>query len=988
MLTDELRTSYNRLKARDDTSYELLKHKVNRILLVSSFYDAFTFEEDGVLTEQLFGEYRELDLSFPPRVRHAATANDAMEALRARTFDMVILMPQVGDVTYVDLSAKIKAFRPGLPVLLLINSLSDYHRLAGDRNTFGNIDEVFLYSGDSSVFLAMIKSVEDRMNLAHDTREGMVRVILVIEDSILHYSQFLPILYQLIVRQTQQLISQEVNETARRYRMRRRPKVVLVHNHAEAVEIYRQYRDYLIGIITDVAFERDGRIDSMAGISFIEEVRKDNQTLPVLVQSLDSANEKFAHGLGAHFINKNERHLLQELRSFIVSQLGFGDFVFRLEDQTEVARAVKIQEFMEALRAVPDESLVFHARNNHYSGWLIAHGEVAFAKKIQPLCLEDFPDVATLRDYLLRVFFDVERVKNVGKVVDARDFEQISRAQIVRLAGGSLGGKGRGLAFLNWIIYAMNLPNRYSGIDVTLPMTAIIGTDEYDEFLRYNNIGMDVAELSDAEIRQIFLKGQLSGLLMDRLWDLVTAVRFPLAVRSSGLLEDSQNCPLAGVYKTFMLANSGIDARVRFDDLVAAIKLVFASVLERESREYLEGAMYKLEEEKMAVVVQEMVGHRHERWVYPDISGVAQSHNYYATGPAKPGDGVASVALGLGRTVVEGGNTFRFCPYYPAHDFLDPKEMVTARQKSFWAIPLDSPPLAFLGGETGTMEHLDIMTAEAHGTLAPIVSVWDRENDRLVVGLSGRGPRVINFASILKYDQFPLAELLRDLLEIGEQAMGLPVEIEFAANVVRRPDSRQTFYPLQIRPFRVDVTKVDISDVSRDSSNGVVVHSDEALGNGRFNDICDIVFVLSEKFDTTITPKIQKEVAALNRKLRAEGREYVLIGPGRWGSRDRFLGIPVVWSEISGARVLVEVDLENFRVEASQGAHFFHNLVSRNVAYFKARFNSKTSFVDWEFLKAGKVMQETEHCVHIRLPAPLIIEMDGRSRRGIIRLNG
>jgi CheY-like chemotaxis protein len=987
MPIDDLLSSYNRFRAREDASYDLFRHRIGEILLVSSFYDAFVFEQDGVLSEMLIGHYGELNLSSPPRVTNAVTGIDALRMMKSRPFDMVIVTMRVGEMTPFDVASRIRESHPGIPILLLLSSPQDLRLVEARRDRVKDIDDIFMWTGDSSVFLAMIKSVEDRLNLAEDTRNGLVRVILVVEDSVPHYSTFLPVLYQALVRQTQQLLSEELTEANRRLRMRMRPKVILVHDFASAERIHRDYREYLSCVITDVEFERAGRLDEEAGLRFVELLRSDNQTLPVLLQSMDPGNATMAFRLGARFVHKKSPHLRSELRDFIVAELGYGDFVFRAEGGEELARAASMLDLIQLLRTVPDSTIVYHARNDHFSGWLVAHNEVLAARRIRPVKVADFPDTSGLRQFLIDAFVGVRKDKLDGRIVDAGAWEGLNRSQVVRLREGSLGGKGRGLAFLNSLLHAMDLRNVVPGVKVTLPVTAVVGTAEFDEFLERNLLTRDLIRLTDDEIRAAFLAGSLSDELTERLRRFVERVHTPLAVRSSSLLEDSQACPLAGVYHTFMIPNRDSGTAARFDDLATAIKLVFASVFERQSREYLDGAGYSIEDEKMAVVIQEIVGRAHGRYLYPDLSGVAQSYNFYPSGPARPQDGVASVALGLGKAVMEGRRVMRFCPRFPDHDLMSTEDILRGSQRDFWAIDMDSPPGAIRAGEEGTLARLDLAEAERHGTLGHVASVWDRDNDRMVDGLAIAGPRVVTFANILRYRQFPLAQLLEHLLAIGERALGMPVEVEFAALVTGGTgrESMPTFFPLQIRPLNVDLCDVEVSVESPPRDGDVLLYTDEALGNGVVEGVMDIVYVDAGAFKPTETVAIRDEVAVLNRKLREEGRPYLLIGPGRWGSRDRFLGIPVAWSDISEARVIVEVDLPDFQVESSQGSHFFHNLIARRVGYLKVRHDSATSWMDWGNLARKEVVERTTHCVHARAQTSCIVRMDGRNGRAEIR---
>lgn len=983
MNVEQLRQSYyDRFNQEGDATRDYLADRIRDILLVSTFYDAFVFEQDGVLSEQLFSEYRQLALSFPPRVTSVSSAPAALAAMKNRRYDLVITTLRIGEMTPFDLAARIKAAFPDTPVLLLLNNEADLAFVALQRQKMVHIDDVFLWNGDSTVFLAMIKILEDKRNLEEDAKR-LVRLILVIEDSVRHYSAFLPLLYSQLFKQTQQLIAEEVTASNRQLRMRMRPKVILAHNYAEAERIYGQYKDNLLCVITDVQYECEGRLDDDAGVRFIQQIRADGCHVPVLLQSLEKSNQARAYAVGAHFLHKESHTLLKELRDFIVDQLGFGDFVFRTEKGDECARASTMATFMELLTTVSDESVVFHARHNHFSAWLIAHGEIAFAKKIQPMKVQDFPTHGHLRLFLIGVFDEIERAKNRGRVVDSATWKHMDRDQIVRLREGGLGGKGRGLAFINTLLSTLDYAKRFPGIDVTLPATAIIGTAEFDEFLERNHIGRDIVAKTDQQIREIFLAGQLSATLIDRLRQFIQHVRFPLAVRSSGLLEDSQSCPFAGVYKTYMLPNQHLDDRVRVEHLQAAVKLVFACVFERDSREYIHGSKFHIEEEKMAVVIQEIAGDPHEGHYYPTISGVAQSYNYYPTGPMKPGDGLATMALGLGKAVVEGNRVYRFCPRYPELELLAQEDLRRETQREFWAIRLDAGRSALLAGEDGTLDQLDLRTAERHGTLQQVASVWDFENDQLVDGPFDRaGPRVVTFANLLKYGSFPLAELLQDLLVIGEGAMGGPVEIEFAVRPTATRDQRPTFFPLQIRPLSVDHEDVEVPDAATSGAQDAIVYTTEGLGNGITAGLADFVYVDTALFSPTETLKIQQELSGLNRKLREEGRSYVLIGPGRWGSRDRFLGIPVTWADISEARAIVEADLADFRIEASQGTHFFHNLVSMHVGYLKVQYESPHAWVDWAWLADQPVVERTRHCVHVRLAQPCTLRMDGKTGKG------
>ncbi len=977
---------YRRLRMRGEENLELMSFKVENILLVSPLYDAFVIEQDGGLSDKIFGEYHQLNLSTPPTVTFAPNAEDAMKLLAAKRFDLVASMMRTGEGSSpFELASKVKQLYPGLPFVLLLNHPSDLQLLENRKRAKGDIDDVFFWSGDSKLFLAMVKSVEDRRNLDRDARLGLVRVVLLIEDSITYSSRFLPILYTEIMRLTRTLISEEVTESDKRQRMKLRPKLITARNYEEALLVYNRYKDNLLCVISDVEYEKGGKLEGRAGLQFMEMVRAQGCRAPLLLHSLNREVAAAARGLEINFLDKNSAHLNEELRSFIVDQLGFGDFVFRMDDGHEVARAGTIEEFLGALTRIPPESLLFHARNNHYSAWLLAHGEVPMAKVMEPVKAEDFPDVARLRSYLLECFSKIRHQKNQGRVVSVEDVHRLSAGQVVRLAPGSLGGKGRGLAFLNSILAASDYGERFPDVEVRVPLTAIVGTDEFDRFLDSNHLGRDLASLTDEDIRRRFLDSALSADLLARLEWFLDRVNAPLAVRSSGLLEDSQAYPFAGVYDTFMIPNSAPALAQRLDEAASAVKLVFASVFVRGAREYLEGVGARLEDEKMAVIIQEVVGRHHDDYFYPDVSGVAQSYNFYPVGPMKHADGIASIALGLGKAVVEGGGTVRFCPRYEDLEILSHRDTVANSQKAIWALDL-RPREATLGRDLpAPLAKLTVADAKRHGTMRHAGSVWDHENDLLVDDPDRPGLQVVTFNGILKYGAFPLTEILRELLVLGETALGVPVEMEFAAVL---GEDTPAFNLLQVRPLGILERMVTVDVRGEGASSDAFVYSSKAMGNGCLAEVRDLVFVDGASFDSTKTMEIKAELQDLNRRFREEGGHYMLIGPGRWGSRDRFLGVPVAWADISRARAIVEADIEGFRIEASQGTHFLHNLVAMNVPYLKVGFDAAGSWVDWDWLRGLPVVSKGRFCTHARVEAGLLLKVDGRSGKAAIYKTG
>lgn len=986
MKMEELNYYYNKFKYGEDIFHKLMHWRVRDILLVSTFYDAFIFEQDGRLSEQIFGEYRQLNLSTAPRITSVPTGSEALKKIKTHSYDLVITMMRIGEIGPFELAARIKEQKPDLKVLLLLNVASDYviwEQHAADRHF---IDDVFLWNGDTKLFLAMVKSVEDSMNAEYDTTHGLVRVILLVEDSVHYYSMFLPSLYSIIMSQTQKLIDEEVSDINKHLRMRVRPKVLLAHDFDSAVELYDKYKEYILCVISDVRFKVNDALDAKAGIKLIEHILSKSPDLPIILQSSEDENEVIAKEIGVHFLNKNSKHLFKNLREYMVYSLGFGNFIFRNPDGEVIDEAANIAEFENKILKIPEESLEFHSKFNHFSNWLIVHGEIQIAKKIRPMKIEDFETRDDLRQFLYQIFRSVRVEKNKGKIInfDAVSLSELN--QIIRLTEGSLGGKGRGLAFLNALLCAMDYEKKYENTSISLPSTAIIGTEEFDQFIENNSILEKIPGMSDNEIDQLFLSGNLSEMLISRLMIYLETITYPIAVRSSSLLEDSQAQPLAGVYRTFMLPNNHPDIKVRLKQLTDAIKLVFASVYLKDARNFMESLNYTAEEEKMAVIIQETVGCLNgESYYYPHISGVAQSYNFYPVSNLHQSDGIANIALGLGIHVVEGKTSLRFCPRYPQSDILSEEEQVRNSQKDFYAIDLGKTDFDLVAGETITLAKLGIKEAEKHGTLQHLASVWDYENGRLSDNLQDSGLKVLTFSRILKYNYFPLAKILEDLLEIGEIALGIPVEIEFAVNLDQQNcyTNKPTFYILQIRPLSVNTEAYRINAVTLDK-NMLLMYTEHGMGNGEISGIQDLIYLDPERFDKTQTLNMQAEIEQFNSKMAAEGKYYILIGPGRWGSRDRFLGIPVRWSQINHAKVILETGLKDFMVESSQGTHFFHNLVAMNVGYFSIPYGSETDFVDFKWLKQQQETERGQYFVHLSFDHPLIVMMDGKTGLAVI----
>ncbi len=1007
MMNRDINYNFSQFKFGSNDLMDLMRQKVHEILLVSTFYDAFIFEQDGILSEKFFGGYDQLSLGNIPRITNVSNGEEALLMLDKKWFDVVIIMMRIGDLSPYELSRKIKEKYSGIPVLLLLNSESDIELINRNVNKMHHIDDVFLWSGDNHIFLAMIKYIEDIQNVETDTKSGLVHVILLVEDSVRYYSRFLPLLYREIMQQSQRLISAELTPLNRRRRMRTRPKVLLVHNYADAVQVIERFKESLICVISDVKYPKDGILDGEAGLKLMKKINEDELSIAKLLQSTNNDNAVFAKETDAEFLLKNSETLLKDLRKFILNNLGFGDLILRNKDGNEIARASNMLEFENLISNVPVESILYHGGRNHFSSWLIAHGEIQIARSIRPIKTDNFPDPESLRNYLITIFEDIRLRKNRGKVIEFDKDNIDPEGQIIRLREGSLGGKGRGLAFLNSLINSIDIDSDYKDINIKMPKTFIIGTDEFDEFISKNNIKEAILELScnkkemlenwnefddvvsllqkitaeDEEIEEIFLRGDLSTKLKKKLKTIMEVNNDPIAVRSSGLLEDSQSQPFAGIYSTYMFPNNDPDINVRLKKLISAIKLVFASVFLKNARDYIHNINYKLEEEKMAVIIQNIVGNEFDGLFYPHISGVAQSYNFYPTSKLKNLDGIATIGVGMGKSVVDGESNFIFCPKYPKHGITSNEDLIRNTQKSIYAVDFINRNNELIR-ELDGLQPVKIRKIKHNGSFNHLASIWDYENDRLYAGVNGKGPVIIDFANIIKHNYIPLPDVLNNILDICKRAMGVPVEIEFAVKINEKT-KKHTFYLLQIRPLNVHMEAANIDKESL-MNDELLLYSESGMGNGTFDSIKDIIIFDPEKFDNTRTMEMQEEIEQFNLKLKSEERKYLLIGPGRWGSRDRFLGIPVKWSQISNAKAIIEVGLKDFQVDASQGTHFFHNLMSMNVGYFSIPYSAGNDFLDLDWILKQRETDRKEFFIHYSFNKSIIMKIDGKQQLAVI----
>lgn len=975
---------YSRRKSDRDIFKELKPFKITEVLLVATYYDSYSIIREDRFFERIAGEYLQLNLYSAPRITSASNSEEIEERLSMREYEMVIIMAGADKEMPVKMSHKIKQLKPDLPILLLANNNSDLRFFDAFSGKMRNIDRVFAWNGDFRVFLAMIKYMEDKMNVASDTKLGDVRVILLVEDSQRYYSRYLPLLYSIILRQTQVVAGEETSDQVNRIlKMRVRPKVLLVSTYEEAIELVDLYRDNLLGVISDVGFYRDGVECAHAGIDLIKYVRE-RANIPLLLQSADAENRVRAGDLGAEFIDKNSEQLTYDLSRFIQRRLGFGDFVFTNSSGQELDVAHNLKEFEVCVRVISAESLIYHTKRNDISIWLMARGEISLAKRIRPFQIENFEDVEQMRHAILEVFDAVRFEKLRGRTVYYNPRLAHHNRFVMRMGEGFFGGKGRGLAFLCNYIENVNLDEIIPEIEICIPPTIVIGSMEFTTFLEENELVRKIyGGKSYKKVKELFIDASLPAALISQLRSYVEVFDVPLAIRSSGMFEDSLYQPFAGVYETYILPNNHFDMEVRLRQLQDAIKLIYASIFSRQARTYFDAVHHKVEEENMSVIIQHLVGQKVNGRFYPHIAGVAQSYNYYPLSYMKPEDGFSVLCIGLGKYVVGGEKSWRFCPRYPALEFNSLGDQIKESQTHFYALDLNNPDVDIInGGEEASIIALPIKSAEEDGNLFQVASVYDFQNDRLVNDFSIRGPRVLNFANILKYDSIPLAKSIDLLLHLFKDAMGAPVELEFAVDL-KKGGAKPTLYLLQIKPLIREESQATVNFEGIDS-NSVWLQSARGMGNGRIEDISDVVFMNIPEFDRTKTPDMAEEIDKINHYFDENNRDYILIGPGRWGTHDRFTGIPVYWSQISRARVIVEMGLEDFPLDASLGSHFFHNVTSMNVGYFSVHRQSEKEWVDLDFLASQPVIRKTRYFTHVRFASPCAVLMDGKNQRAAI----
>ena len=1000
---------WNKFILKDVSFVNLMTRRIYNVLIIANPYDAFMLEDDGRVDEKIFNEYTELGLRYPPSFTQVSTIEEAAEALRATKFDLVICMPGNADNDAFDVARDVKKHSPEIPCVVLTPFSHGITRRV-ENEDMSIFDYVFCWLGNTNLILSIIKLIEDRMNLEHDIQEAGVQMILLVEDSIRFYSSVLPNLYSYILAQSQSFATEALNPHSATLRMRGRPKVVLARTFDEAWSIYQKYPDNTLGVISDCRFpahepdrSQGGGLaaekDPEAGFRLLKAIRENDEYIPMIMQSSESKNRERAERNRIAFVDKNSKKMNIDLRNLLAEHFGFGDFIFRdPKTKQEIMRVRNLKELQDNIFTIPNDSMLYHVSRNHMSRWLCARAIFPVSQFLKTVTWHKLQDVDAHRQIIFDAIVQYRHMKNIGVVALFKRDQFDAYSHFARIGDGSLGGKGRGLAFLDNIIKKHPEFNEFEDVKVSIPKTVVLCTDVFDEFMDSNNLyQIALSDASDEEILQHFLRAQLPDKYIADFFAFFEATRSPIAIRSSSLLEDSHYQPFAGIYSTYMIPYLD-DKYQMLQMMAAAIKSVYASVYYKDSKAYMTATSNVIDQEKMAVILQEVVGKQYGSHYYPNISGVLRSLNYYPINDETAEEGIASLALGLGKYIVDGGQTLRVCPYHPTQ-VLQMSEMDIAlkeTQTRFYALDMEHTSTEFQVDDGFNIKKLKVKEADADGSLRYISSTFDFSDQRIYDGYYEGGRKIISLCGVLQQGVFPLPELLQMSMKFGQEGMRRPVEIELACNIddeaTRDEDGRMhvggEFYLLQIRPI-VDSKQVLNEDLSQIPDEQCLLRSHSSLGHGISEDVVDVVYVkTNENFSAQNNPYVADDIERINRKFLAEGKNYVLIGPGRWGSSDYWLGIPVKWPHISAARVIVEAGLENYRVDPSQGTHFFQNLTSFGVGYFTVNSFKNEGIYNKELLDSMPAVEETQYVRHVRFDRPLKIMMDGMKQEGVVVLNG
>ena len=974
----------NQLILKDTSFVELMARRIFNVLIVANPYDAFMLEDDGRIDEKIFDEYSKLGLRYPPRFFRAANKDEATELMRQTKFELVICMPGNDSNDVFDIARSIKSTFPEIPIVVL-TPFSHGITKRMENEDLSIFEYVFCWLGNTDLLLSIIKLMEDKMNLEHDIRTAGVQMVLLVEDGIRFYSSILPNLYKFVLQQSLEFATEALNSQLETLRMRGRPKIVLARTYEEAWELYYKFKDNTLGVISDCEFPKDGKKDKLAGFKLLSAIRAEDEYVPLIMESSELENKELARKCHASFIDKNSKKLDIDLRDLVRRYFGFGDFIFRNPDtMEEVARIRNLKDLQDNIFTLPRESLMYHVSRNNVSRWLGSRALFPICDFLKKITWRTLQDVDAHRQYIYDAIVSYRKMKNRGVVATFRRDRFDRFSNFARIGEGSLGGKGRGLAFLDNIISRYDELNQFDNAEVTIPKTVVLCTDIFDEFMDTNELyQMALSDASNEEILQHFLHARLPERLAEDLMAFLDVVKAPIAIRSSSLLEDAHYQPFAGVYSTYMIPYVE-DKYVHLKLLSDAIKSVYASVFFSDSKAYMTATSNVIDQEKMAVILQEVVGTQYGDYFYPNISGVARSINYYPIGDERAEEGTVNLALGLGKYIVDGGMSLRVCPAHP-HQVLQTSETeIALRETQTYLLALDTKNIRddFKVDDGFNLVKLMVRDIEKNGSLQYICSTYDPYDQCIYDGFyEGRNRKLITFAGVLQQGVFPLPEILQMILKYGQEEMRRPVEIEFAVKL--RPDKTGEFYLLQIRPMVDNKIMID-EDLTEIPDSDCIIRSHNAIGCGVVSDIRDIVYVKTDGYSASNNPRIADEVERINRGFLDAGKSYILVGPGRWGSNDSWLGIPVKWPHISAAKLIVEAGLKDYRVEPSQGTHFFQNLTSFGVGYFIVNDYIGDGIYDLDYLNSLPAIHETDFVRHVRLEHPVTIKIDGMKKEGVV----
>jgi hypothetical protein len=970
-----------------DTKFNnLMLNRIYQILLITSRYDAFMLESDGRVDEQIFMEYVSLNLRYPPHFILAHTEEEALDALENNSIDLIINMMAIEKPESFDFAQLIKDEYPEKPIVALTPITREislrFHSLGTKP-----YDYVFAWLGNTDILVAIIKLIEDKMNAENDINEIGVQAIILVEDSIRFYSSYLPLIYRIILKQSRRFMQEGLNDHQKMMRMRGRAKILLATTYEEATDFYEKYKGNLHGIISDMSYTKSGKKDKYAGFNLAMKIKSENRFMPFLIQSSEASNEKYAKEAQVGFIYKHSETLNHDLRQFIENYFAFGDFIF-IDPKTgiEVNRASDLKSLQKTILQIPDETLLYHLNRHHVSKWLNSRAIFPLASLLKKFNPSEFADLKELRKFIFDSIGAYRMNKGRGVIAQFNKENFDEYLTFTRIGSGSLGGKARGLAFLDNLISRNKLMHKYEGANIRIPRTLVLTTEVFDEFMESNGLLKSaVTDLSDKEVLNLFLQAQIPEKIQSDLLAFTRIVKNPLAIRSSSLLEDSHYQPFAGIYSTYMVPCSDQDEENKIKNISDAIKAVYASVYYKSSRDYMAATSHVIDEEKMGIIIQETVGRRYDQYFYPSISGVARSVNFYPIEPEKAEDGIASIALGLGKYIVDGGTSLRFSPIHPKKILQLSSTEMTLRetQKVFYALDLNNTHFTLETDDSTNLAKLRINVAEKNGSLQQISSTYDFQNNVISEGMYVEGKKVITFSNILKYKTFPLTDIIHDILHVGEKEMGKGVEIEFAVEIDHQKGKPGTFYILQIRPI-VENQELLTDDLSKIEEKESIIICKSALGNGQIKQIHHLVYIKPDSFDSSRSEEIAEMVGKVNEQMIEEKSNYILIGPGRWGSSDPWLGIPVKWPQISMARLIVESGLENYRIDPSQGTHFFQNLTSFRVGYFTINPFIGDGYFDLEYLNRMEAVSENEYIRVVRFEKALEIKIDGKNKHGVV----